>query len=304
MRGKNKSLRIHNSKRNLAARIMRLFPLFLKQHVCSSVFRNPLSPMVVLILGLVLSLPAACQSSKNTRATKTNPPDELRFVWIPPGTFTMGCSPGDNECFSEEQPAHRVTISKGFWIGQTEVTVRAYERFAGISRALASLPTASKPAGHSASEDSMPIVLVTWDEARDYCKWAGGRLPTEAEWEYAARGGSTEARYGKLDEIAWYQKNSGDTIHEVSQKLANDFGLFDMLGNAWEWVNDWYEGTYYFVSPELDPQGPASGMMHGLRGGSWMNSSNLLRLSDRGRSIADLRFNYFGVRCVLDQAAP
>jgi formylglycine-generating enzyme required for sulfatase activity len=260
--------------------------------------------MVVLILGLVLNLSAVCQSPKNGTATKTNPPDELRFVWIPPGSFSMGCSPGDNECFSEELPAHRVTISRGFWIGQTEVTVRAYERFAGIPGDGAPLPTATKPTQRKVSEDSMPIVLVTWDEARDYCKWAGGRLPTEAEWEYAARGGSTEARYGKLDEIAWYQKNSGDTVHQVSQKLANGFGLFDMLGNAWEWVNDWYEGTYYSASPELDPQGPANGMMHVLRGGSWMNSPNLLRLSDRGRSNADLRFNYFGVRCVLDQAAP
>ncbi len=283
---------------------MRLFPLFLKLHVCSSVFRNPSSLMAVLLLGLVLNLPAVCQSLKSGAVTKRNPPDELHFVWIPPGTFTMGCSAGDKECFSEELPAHPVTISKGFWIGQTEVTVRAYERFAGIPQAGRPLPAATKPAEHRVSEDSMPIVLVTWDEARDYCKWAGGRLPTEAEWEYAARGGSTGARYGKLDEIAWYQKNSGDTIHEVSQKIANGFGLFDMLGNAWEWVNDWYEGTYYSVSPGLDPQGPASGMMHVLRGGSWMNSSNLLRLSDRGRSKADLRFNYFGVRCVLDQAAP
>jgi|HubBroStandDraft_6_1064221.scaffolds.fasta_scaffold50376_1 formylglycine-generating enzyme required for sulfatase activity len=283
---------------------MRLFPLFPNPLVGSSVFRSSSCLTGVLMMGLVLNLPAVCQSLKNGGATRTNPSDGLLFVWIPPASFTMGCSAGDNECFSEELPAHRVTISKGFWMGQTEVTLRAYERFAGIPQADTPPPTDRKTAEHKASEDSTPIVLVSWDEARDYCKWAGGRLPTEAEWEYAARGGSTQARYGKLDEIAWYQKNSGNKIHAVSEKLANGFGLFDTLGNAWEWVNDWYAGTYYSTSPELDPQGPATGTMHVLRGGSWMNSSNLLRLSDRGRSNSDLRFNYFGVRCVLDQAAP
>jgi len=283
---------------------MRLFPVP-KHHVCFSAVRDYSSLIAVLLLGLVLNLPARCQSLKNRIATKTNPPDGLLFVWIPPGSFTMGCSTGDKECFSEEMPAHSVTIDKGFWMGQTEVTVRAYELFAGITqggKTLAAAPTGA--ASGSVHEDSMPIVVVTWDEARDYCKWEGGRLPTEAEWEYAARAGSTQARYGELDQIAWYQKNSGNTSHPVSQKLANGFGLFDMLGNAWEWVSDWYAGTYYSVSPELDPQGPASGTMHVMRGGSWMNSSNLLRLSDRGRSNSDLRFNYFGVRCVLDQPAP
>jgi formylglycine-generating enzyme required for sulfatase activity len=213
----------------------------------------------------------------------------------------MGCSPGDKECFSEETPAHRVTISKGFWIGETEVTLRAYERFAGMSE------DGGGPSGTGKRDQpngAQPIVDVTWDEARDYCKWAGGRLPTEAEWEYAARGGSAQPRYGELDQIAWYQKNSDDSIHPASRKQANGFGLFDMLGNAWEWTNDWYDGTYYSRSPDTDPQGPESGVMHVLRGGSWMNASNLLRVSDRGRSKPDLRFNYFGARCVLDAPAP
>ena len=116
--------------------------------------------------------------------------------------------------------------------------------------------------------------------------------------------GSGQARYGELDQIAWYQKNSGNTSHEVSQKQPNAFGLVDVLGNTWEWVNDWYDGTYYSRSPEKDPTGPEKGTMHVLRGGSWINTANLLRVSDRGRSTADLRFNYFGMRCVLDGDAP
>jgi formylglycine-generating enzyme required for sulfatase activity len=236
-------------------------------------------------------------------STKRNPQDGLLYVWIPPGSFSMGCSMGDQDCFSEETPTHPVTISKGFWMGQTEVTVRAYEVFAGIPKS-DSRDLANATQTTSEHSEAMPIVDVTWEEARDYCKWAGGRPPTEAEWEYAARAGTTQARYGELDQIAWYQKNSDNSAHEVSRSRANNFGLFDMLGNAWEWTNDWYDGSYYSKSPAVDPTGPESGTMHVLRGGSWMNTSNLLRVSDRGRSNGELRFNYFGVRCVLDSGRP
>ncbi len=228
-------------------------------------------------------------------ATKKNPKDGMQYVWIPPGTFVMGCSPGDDQCFNEEKPAHQVSLSKGFWMGQTEVTVEAYKNFAGINDDRAT----SNRAPPSNDGHAMPVVNVTWEEANDFCKWTGGRLPTEAEWEYAARAGSPASRYGDLDDISWYEKNSGNSTHHAGQKRANQFGLFDMLGNAWEWVNDWYDGKYYASSPELDPTGPETGQMHGLRGGSWLNNAKLVRASDRGRSLPDLRFNYFGLRCVL-----
>lgn len=189
-------------------------------------------------------------------------------------------------------------------MGQTEVTVEAYKRFARIAEdhpksSSADASSNISLAGKQRDGNDMPVVNVTWDEANDFCKWAGGRLPTEAEWEYAARAGSTTPRYGELDDIAWYEKNSGNTIHIAGQKHANQFGLFDMLGNAWEWVNDWYDGKYYSRSPELDPAGPETGQMHGLRGGSWLNGAKLIRVSDRGRSAPELRFNYFGLRCTL-----
>jgi formylglycine-generating enzyme required for sulfatase activity len=231
--------------------------------------------------------------------TKTNPQDGQVYVWIPPGSFMMGCSADDEQCFNDEKPAHQVTISQGFWIGQTEVTVRAYEKFAGVEGGSNKTASGDIPAGNTTAEQLMPAVNITWDEATRFCTWAGGRLPTEAQWEYAARAGSSTARYNDVDEIAWYDKNSNNTVHQAAQKRANALGLFDMLGNAWEWVSDFYDGQYYSKSPSSDPAGPDAGHLHGLRGGSWLSNSKLVRVSDRGRSTAELRFNYFGLRCVL-----
>jgi formylglycine-generating enzyme required for sulfatase activity len=152
--------------------------------------------------------------------------------------------------------------------------------------------------------EAMPIVDVTWDGAQAYCNWVAGRLPTEAEWEYAARGGSTEARYGPVDEIAWYTQNSQDQTHDVAQKRANGFGLYDMLGNVWEWVNDWYDQSYYQSSPSQDPQGPASGQSRVLRGGSRIDYPWYVRVSNR------VRFNpancdlVIGFRCVREVDSP
>ncbi len=195
-------------------------------------------------------------STPTAGTVRENPKDGLKYVWIPPGTFQMGCSLGDSECGSEEKPSHQVTVSKGFWMGQTEVTVGAYKRF--TRQTGQAMP--SPPAFNSGwISDAQPIVNISWNDAQAFCQWAGGRLPTEAEWEYAARAGSTEARYGSLDEIAWYDKNSGSQAHEVGQKRANGFGLFDTLGNVWEWVSDWFDASYYASSPGVEPPGASSG---------------------------------------------
>jgi len=244
-------------------------------------------------------------------ALKANPKDGLEYVWIPPGTFMMGCSPGDSACHDNEKPRHQVAITKGFWMGQTEVTVGAYKRFAAATgRQMPPEPKLQgRPLNPGWGDGDMPIVDVTWEDAHHYCTWAGGRLPTEAEWEYAARAGSTAAQYDNLDEIAWTADNSGhdhlnseniskdghdyyavflkrlnendNNMHEVGQKRANEFWLFDMLGNVWEWVNDWYDQSYYQNGPPRDPTGPASGKKRVLRGGSWNYDSRNVRVSLR-----------------------
>jgi formylglycine-generating enzyme required for sulfatase activity len=207
----------------------------------------------------------------------------------------MGCSPGDGECDPDESPRHGVMIRNGFWMGQTEVTVGAYRRFTqATGRAVPPAPSFAQNEGH-------PVVNVTWDDALAYCRWAGGRLPTEAEWEYAARAGTTGPRCGELGAIGWYTENSGGHTHEVAQKQPNGFGLYDMLGNVWEWVADWYHGKYYaaFDSESRDARGPARGQGRIVRGGSWLNYPRNVRASVRGR-YAPLRDLAVGFRCVRE----
>lgn len=223
-----------------------------------------------------------------------NPIDGLRYVGIAPGTFMMGCSPGDHECAPDEQPIHQVTITRGFWLGQTDVTVGAYKRFAAATgRQMPPSPAFD----NGWVSETMPIVEVTWDDAKAYCEWMGGRLPAEAEWEYAARAGSTEIQYGAIDEVAWYVDNSAGRTRDVAQKRPNGFGLYDMLGNVWEWVNDWYDESYYQKSPSHDPFGPSSGENRVVRGGAWNLNPSGVRVSVRLHYGPGYGFNDLGFRC-------
>jgi formylglycine-generating enzyme required for sulfatase activity len=256
---------------------------------------------IVTVLGGKVNQLEASLENRPAGTVKEEPKDGLKYVWIPPGTFMMGCSPGDSECASDEKPSHQVTITKGFWIGQTPVTVGAYKRFAGATGRL--MPPAPNFNGGWANEN-MPVVNVTWDDAQAYCGWVGGGLPTEAEWEYAARGGSTEARYGPIDEIAWYRHNSGGQTHDVAQKRPNGHGLYDMLGDVWQWANDWWDQNYYQSSPSQDPTGPASGKEHVVRGGCWFDRSRDVRVSSRNGGDPTYRDRYDGFRCGGEVGSP
>ena len=264
--------------------------------------------------------------------TKKNPRDGLTYVWIPPGGFTMGCSKDatgkdDPECWEGEKPAHNVKISRGFWIGQAEVTVAAYEKFRQDRNmpVLRTEDSVGRKLNTAAGDPNLPAVAVTWEEAQGYCEWAGGlRLPWEAEWEYAARAGDTRPRYGETDDIAWYGDNSGrshinstqwwnkdkskyderlfkngNRPHPVAERpnSQNGWNLYDTLGNVWEWVADWYDEKYYSQKVSLDPHGPGTGKGRVLRGGSWVSSPRFVRVSDRVGGGPSNRDGSFGFRC-------
>ena len=274
--------------------------------------------------------PTAAQTGTASKPkVKKNPVDGLKYVWIQPGTFPMGCSPGDQECTADEKPQHQVEITKGFWMSQTEITVAGYKRYVrATGKNMPPEPAIlGTPLNVGWKNEAMPITNVIWQQAHDYCTWAGGRLPTEAEWEYAARGGNPNARYGPMDEIGWDADNSGRqeidstrirnedrknfrvhlkdnscSMHEVGLKKPNGFGLFDTLGNLWEHVNDWYDVNYYQTSPSQDPQGPPTGQNRVLRGGSWDDFPAYLRVSYRyGHNKLTATNESVGFRCVSDK---
>jgi formylglycine-generating enzyme required for sulfatase activity len=247
---------------------------------------RPLSRVMSNQLVLLVTEPEA--EGWRAGTVKTNPNDGQNYVWIPPGEFEIGCSTGEDECSGGEMGYHSVTvrITHGFWLGQTEVTQTAYEKTVGLKLFHFKGP-------------QHPVEGVNWYEAREYCEAAGGRLPTEAEWEYAARACSSEARYGQLDAIAWYLGNSGSQTHPARQKQPNSWGLYDMLGNVKEWVADWYEENYYQTLPSLatDPKGPPTGMHRVLRGGYWGDRPEDVRASSRDFSIPSNRSVGYGFRC-------
>ena len=211
--------------------------------------------------------------------TNPPPPGSEKAVSIPPGSFMMGCS-GESECYDDEKPAHRVTITRGFLLGKTEVTQANYEQV-------------MKGNPSSFKGPDRPVENITWNQAQQYCNAVGGRLPTEPEWEYAARAGSSTSRFGDLDDIAWYMGNSGNETHAVSQKVPNAWGLYDMLGNVWEWTADYWKDSYQ--------DGAAfDRSTRVLRGGSWGHVAGFSRVSVRYLLGPLFRYNDIGVRCAWD----
>ena len=218
---------------------------------------------------------------------------------IPAGEFQMGFPEGEGE--SREYLRHKVYLD-AYYIDKYEVTVAQYKDFAKATGR-------QMPAQELWSTDHHPVVNINWNDADAYCKWAGSRLPTEAEWEKAARGGiNTKYGFGddvsKLDEYAWYFANSNSGAHPVGQKKPNQYGLYDMHGNVWEWVADWYDASYYNVSPEKNPKGPDSGAFRVLRGGSWSNLYIYLRAAGRFRDAPDLASFDVGFRCAVAARNP
>jgi formylglycine-generating enzyme required for sulfatase activity len=202
----------------------------------------------------------------------------------------MGASPGDSEAFDFESPTRQVTISRAFWLQAREVTQGEYSALMG-----------NNPSKFTSCGSSCPVEQVSWEDAVRYANalsskegltpcydmsgnfqgisCSGYRLPTEAEWEYAARAGTTGSRYGSLGMIAWTKDNSNSTTHPVGQLGPNAWGLYDMLGNIWEWTHDWYGS--YSGGAERDPTGASSGSVRVSRGGSWDYEARCARASLR-----------------------
>ena len=219
----------------------------------------------------------------------------IEMLLIPGGTFTMGCSASTSYgCLGDESPNHQVTLSKAFYLGKTEVTQAQWQAKMG-----------SNPSYFSGNANN-PVEQVSWNDIVGFNTATGLRLPTEAEWEYACRGGTTTAFHSmpgypngtnddnKLGYIAWYNSNSGSTTHAVAGKAANAFGMYDMSGNVYEWCNDWYGS--YAAGNATDPAGPSSGSYRVLRGGNWGSFSGNCRSSRRVDYGPDYRTYGVGFR--------
>jgi formylglycine-generating enzyme required for sulfatase activity len=232
----------------------------------------------------------------------------VEMVLIPPGTFNMGCSiyNGGN-CSSNQNPRHAVTITNAFYIGRYEIKQSEWTARMG-----------SNPSNFQSSIDAAnhPVEMVSWDGIQGFLASTGFRLPSEAEWEYAYRAGTDTSYHAApgypagfegpepLDLIAWFVDNAGENggptwgTKRVGLKAANGFGVHDMSGNVWEWVNDWYGASYYSSSPATNPPGPASGDRRVVRGGSWVTPSQLLTASIRDNAYPDLTNINLGFRVV------
>jgi formylglycine-generating enzyme required for sulfatase activity len=243
---------------------------------------------------------------------RENSKDRLVYAWIPPGTFKMGCVPNDGSCLPDEKPQHEVRISKGFWITRTEVTTEAYERFTGQTGHREPRKTQTNP---KLSGTDLPVTRVSWDDAKAYCEWVGGRLPTEAEWEYAARGGKADLKYPWGNEFDPRLANSFKTDPKLKRPFVetvpvrrlgsgNGFDLFDMVGNAREWTGDYYDPAAYSAqAPFVDPVGPADGKERVVRGGSFYGSDKHLRISARDHLDPAKDDNQTGFRCLAPSLA-
>jgi formylglycine-generating enzyme required for sulfatase activity len=220
---------------------------------------------------------------------------DIAWAQIPAGTFQMGCVPADELCNTDERPRHQVTLTRPFALMTTEVTVGMYR---AAARDVEEQPEWSTTPSH-------PVVIVTWEEAQAFCEGIDGRLPTEAEWEYAARGGREGAVYPWGDEAPAYDTKAAngavfesDTARPVKSHGPNGYGLFDMAGNVWEWTAD--AGTLYLPDAVADPLGPASGSTRIVRGGSFGDAPSNLRVSNRTPNQPDRINVNVGFRCARD----
>jgi formylglycine-generating enzyme required for sulfatase activity len=261
---------------------------------------NLLWRVIVLSAFLLILTPGESFAAEKTYSNSIG----MEFILIPAGSFMMGADQNfedDDDDDDYEVPQHQVKISQPFYLGKYEVTQAQWAAVMG-----------NNPSEFKGQNN--PVEQVSWDDAQIFIEQLNAqeghnryRLPTEAEWEYAARAGSTSAYSfgddaGQLGRYGWYGEDwdSGST-HPVGQKQPNAWGLYDMHGNVWEWVQDWYEEPDYSNSPGAGPKGPYSGSYRVLRGGSWYSDASYCRSAYyRPYNTPDYRFRNLGFRLALD----
>jgi len=248
---------------------------------------------------------------------KTQAAKELPLEWvpIPAGEFDMGAD--DPQAAADEKPKHKISVD-AFLIGKHEVTNAQYHAFV-------------KATGHAVpvndddpkfnlwkgdivptGVEELPVVNVSWDDATAFCKWSGSRLPTEAEWEKAARGtdgrtypwgneppSGNRANYS-FDPVSLWDGPASLAKKDQYEFGRSPYGAFEMAGNVWEWVQDWYDESYYKSSPAKNPAGPAKGDARGIRGASWRNTADMLRATNRNKHVPTSHRVYIGIRCAKD----
>jgi formylglycine-generating enzyme required for sulfatase activity len=223
------------------------------------------------------------------------PITEMEFVWVPSGCFMMGSD--SKEAYENEKPVHEVCLD-GFWIGKYEVTQGQWKKIMGNN------PSWFK------SGDNYPVETVSWNDAKDFISKLNQQskkvfsLPTEAQWEYAARSGGKNQKYAggdDIDKFAWYNSNSGNKTHAVGTKAPNDLGIYDMSGNVWEWCEDVYDEKAYEKHERNNPVITSGSSVRVFRGGSWLNFPRHVRAANRRRRTPDDRDNDLGFRLCLSQ---
>ena len=259
---------------------------------------------MAVLAGGVLSAQTADAECRKMHDAATNAEIEtftvdgvaFKMVKVAGGTFQMGAtSEQGSDAYDDEYPVHSVTLSD-YYIGQTEVTQELWEAVMGSN------PSEFK------GDNQCPVEKVSWEDCQEFIKKLNRltgknfRLPTEAEWEYAARGGNKSKGYkysgsNNPDIVAWYDDISRGKTHPVAQKQANELGLYDMSGNVWEWCKDWYDG--YSSNSQNNPIGASTGSFRVLRGGGWFNGARSVRVSLRYYDAPDIRDLYYGLRLAL-----
>jgi len=239
-------------------------------------------------LGFVISGQEGSGRTTASGKTFTNSTG-MTFVQIPPGTFMMG-SPSSEPNRDSDETQHRVTLTKPFYMQTTEVTQGQWKAVMG-----------NNPSHLSNCGDNCPVEQVSWNDCQEFIRKLNQRegngtyrLPTEAEWEYACRAGTTGPYYTDLDRAGWYSGNSNNRTHPVAQKTPNAWGLYDMHGNVWEWCQDWR--VDYPGGSVTDPKGPSSGNYRVIRGGSWSHAARYCRSADRSSGTPDYRILHRGFR--------